>query len=57
MACNETSLSFVDVGDAEGEDLSELLASGAEVELATGTLLEDVEAAPEEELPAVIGAD
>ena len=55
--CLPGSFGIVDVGDAEGEDLPELLVAGANVELASGTLLENVEAAAEEDLLAVVSTD
>lgn len=54
VSCSQPSLAHV--GGAESGDLAELLAARAEVELAAGALLEDVEAAVREELRAVVGA-
>ena len=45
---------FANIGDTEGNDLAELLATRTEIELAARTLLEYVEPAPKQDLPAVV---
>ena len=47
----------MDVGHAERPDLAELLDLSREVERVTGHILEDVESAAEEDLPAGVGDD
>ena len=48
---------LVDVGHAESLHLAVLLKPGREVECVTCYVLEDVESAAEEDLPARVGGD